>query len=538
MPLKEHSYTKNSATEKVLRSVYNVLKMSSSNSSSLLLAVSGGADSTVLAHAVYLLRSLGDSDAYGSVAGGRIAIAHVNFMLRGEDSVKDEEFVRELSAQLGFEFFTTTFDTLSYSRINKISVELAARQLRYNWFYRLAEQQGFDALLTAHNANDNAETLLLNLVRGSGRVGLGAISSYREQKIEGCRAGGNLYIIRPLLDCGRSLIEEYVAENGLSYCQDKTNFESRYSRNKIRNKVMPLLEEINPAAVKNMNEDIGRFRQMNRVFDRLIKKEIEALIQPSSFALAATLQKGEKISAKERSAVAVNWLNSRFLIASVDLHELVGKGDTGFWVAEILNRFSLGYNNDIISDIAQAIEHQKLTHSKTMSALSAKLFIGKQFVLTLERGEMNIYTPEIVNMAEVEPVVITQPGRFVFGVWEFELMVSDYVATITCSLQNADSKTNTVIELKLNPDTLQFPLLCRLPRPGERFAPFGLRGTKKIADYLNSKKIPLLYKPLFPLLLTLHQQHTALLQHTQPSKKEESIVALLPIEISQTQTLP
>ncbi len=534
MPLKEHSYTKNSATEKVLRSVYNVLKMSSSNSSSLLLAVSGGADSTVLAHAVYLLRSLGDSDAYGSVAGGRIAIAHVNFMLRGEDSVKDEEFVRELAAQLGFEFFTTTFDTLSYSRTNKISVELAARQLRYNWFYRLAEQQGFDALLTAHNANDNAETLLLNLVRGCGRVGLGAISSYREQKIEGCRAGGNLYIIRPLLDCGRSLIERYALENNLTYCTDKSNFESRYSRNKIRNKVMPLLEEINPAAVKNLNEDIGRFRQMNRVFDRLIKKEIEALIQPSSFAaysFADALQDGKKNSAKKRSAVAVNWLNSRFLIASVDLQELVNKGDVEFWVAELLNFFSLGYNNDIIADIASAAE------SESRNSAAAKLFIGKQFVITIERGAMNIYKPEVLKFTENEPLIIEAPCCFKYGVWEFDIALNGKTAKIDCRLQDSPSSVSSIV-LSLNTEKLQFPLLCRLAQQGERFAPFGLKGSKKVADYLNSKKIPLLYKPLFPLLLTSYQQHTALLQHTQPSKKEESIVALLPIEISQTQTLP
>ena len=525
MPLKEHSYTKNSATEKVLRSVYNVLKMSSSNSSSLLLAVSGGADSTVLAHAVYLLRSLGDSDAYGSVAGGRIAIAHVNFMLRGEDSVKDEEFVRELAAQLGFEFFTTTFDTLSYSRTNKISVELAARQLRYNWFYRLAEQQGFDALLTAHNANDNAETLLLNLVRGSGRVGLGAISRSREQQ--------KVLIIRPLLDCLRSLIEEYVAENGLSYCQDKTNFESRYSRNKIRNKVMPLLEEINPAAVKNLNEDIGRFRQMNRVFDKLIKKEIEALIQPSSFAaysFADALQDGKKNSAKERSAVAVNWLNSRFLIASVDLQELVNKGDVEFWVAELLNFFSLGYNNDIIADIASAAE------SESRNPAAAKLFIGKQFVITIERGAMNIYKPEVLKFTENEPLIIEAPCCFKYGVWEFDIALNGKTAKIDCRLQDSPSSVSSIV-LSLNTEKLQFPLLCRLAQQGERFAPFGLKGSKKVADYLNSKKIPLLYKPLFPLLLTLHQQHTALLQHTQPSKKEESIVALLPIEISRMQII-
>ena len=124
-----------------------------------------------------------------------------------------------------------------------------------------------------------------------------------------------MYIIRPLLDCGRSLIERYASENNLTYCTDKSNFESRYSRNKIRNKVMPLLEEINPAAVKNLNEDIGRFRQMNRVFDRLIKKEIEALTAEKS-DLEAKLSGGLTDMAELQAA------SSRFSTVSEKLDSL------------------------------------------------------------------------------------------------------------------------------------------------------------------------------------------------------------------------
>lgn len=187
--------------------------------------------------------------------GEPFAIAHCNFGLRGADSDGDEAFVRDWAASYGITCHVKRFETSAYAAQEGISIEMAARRLRYHWFGELCREHGYDGVAVAHNANDNAETLILNLLRGTGVRG-----------IIGMKADGfipdpdfsDIPLLRPLLALTREDIEAFAAENGLSWREDATNALNDYKRNKIRNLVFPVFREINPRFVEVLNRDMER----------------------------------------------------------------------------------------------------------------------------------------------------------------------------------------------------------------------------------------------------------------------------------------
>ncbi|MFO7721195.1 MAG: tRNA lysidine(34) synthetase TilS [Gillisia sp.] len=187
----------------------------------LLIAVSGGLDSVVLVH---LCKS----------AKMEFAMAHCNFNLRGAESDADEAFVLDLGDTLDVEVFTENFDTEAYAEDAKLSIQMAARDLRYNWFNELSAALNFDYILTAHHANDNLETFLINLIRGTGLDGLTGIRTENEK------------IIRPLMKFSRKEIETFAREANIPWREDSSNASPKYLRNKIRLEVIPIMEEINP----------------------------------------------------------------------------------------------------------------------------------------------------------------------------------------------------------------------------------------------------------------------------------------------------
>jgi len=211
----------------------------------LLVAVSGGIDSMCLAEKVRL-------------EGGPFAIAHCNFGLRGTQSDGDEAFVREWAGRYGIPLHVKRFDTQAFASEQGISVEMAARRLRYHWFGELCREHGYSGVAVAHNANDNAETLILNLLRGTGLRG-----------ITGMKASGfvpdpdfaDIPLLRPLLGMTREEIEAFAAEHGLQWREDATNAQNDYKRNKIRNLVFPVFREINPSFVQTLNRDMERFAE-------------------------------------------------------------------------------------------------------------------------------------------------------------------------------------------------------------------------------------------------------------------------------------
>lgn len=188
--------------------------------------------------------------------GACFAIAHCNFHLRGEESDGDMRFVREWAEKHGTELFVMDFDTSAYAAERGISIEMAARELRYSWFTSLCREKGFEAVAVAHNANDNAETLLLNLLRGSGSRGLRGMSEESVQII----GGENLRILRPMLGISRKEIAGWMTAHGEGWREDSTNAESDCKRNIIRNEVFPLLAGINPSFIRTLNRDMEHFR--------------------------------------------------------------------------------------------------------------------------------------------------------------------------------------------------------------------------------------------------------------------------------------
>ncbi|WP_347030861.1 tRNA lysidine(34) synthetase TilS, partial [Bacteroides intestinalis] len=193
----------------------------------ILVTLSGGADS------VALLRLLLDM-------GYTCEAAHCNFHLRGDESVRDEMFVRELCLQLVVPLHVQHFQTMEEAEKRHISIEMAARELRYAWFEQLRLQQGADVIAVAHHKDDSVETLLLNLIRGTGINGLLGIRP----------KNGN--IVRPLLCLDRKEITEYLQEIGQSYVTDSTNLQDEYTRNKIRLNLLPLMQEINPSVKESL----------------------------------------------------------------------------------------------------------------------------------------------------------------------------------------------------------------------------------------------------------------------------------------------
>ncbi|MCI6643472.1 MAG: tRNA lysidine(34) synthetase TilS, partial [Bacteroidales bacterium] len=202
----------------------------------VVVALSGGADSVAL---LLVLAELGYA----------VEAAHCNFHLREGDADADMVFVEALCARHNVPLHLRHFDTLPYAKAEGISIEMAARTLRYEWFATFERP-----IAVGHHAEDNAETLLLNLCRGSGLAGLAGIRHRNGQ------------IVRPLLDCRRVDIEAYLAKRGETFCTDATNFDTQYRRNKVRHEVIPLLAELNPDITQTLHETALRLREVEQVY--------------------------------------------------------------------------------------------------------------------------------------------------------------------------------------------------------------------------------------------------------------------------------
>ena len=209
----------------------------------ILLAVSGGIDSMYLANRASEL-----------FPGALLALAHCNFCLRGEESDGDEAFVRQWCRERGLECHVKRFDTIGYAEAHGLSTEMAARELRYGWFAQLCSEYGYEATAIAHNADDDAETLMLNLIRGTGLRGISGM---------GERPG----IVRPLLRTSREEIRKWMLEHGCSWREDSTNAQSLYKRNVLRNEIFPRLRDLNPSLTATLCEDMERFAQAGAIVE-------------------------------------------------------------------------------------------------------------------------------------------------------------------------------------------------------------------------------------------------------------------------------
>ncbi len=217
----------------------------------LLLAVSGGVDSVVLCDLVYS-------------CGFTFTIAHVNFQLRGAESERDEDFVKTLAKKYQVELLVKRFDTANYAKENGLSIQVAARQLRYDWFYQVPDLR---YILTAHHADDNIETLLMNFFKGTGITGLHGILPKQDR------------LVRPLLFAAKEDILAYAKEKGLDYVEDSSNQSDKYTRNYFRNQLIPALEKVYPEVKENLHNNIIRFRDAEVLYRQSVDQHKKKLLE-------------------------------------------------------------------------------------------------------------------------------------------------------------------------------------------------------------------------------------------------------------------
>lgn len=234
-----------------------------------LLAVSGGIDSICLA-SLFL----------NSSVGRRFAVAHCNFHLRGEDSDSDEALVAAWCGRNGVRYHKADFDTEQYASSHNISIEMAARELRYDWFASLCRDNGYYGVAVAHNANDNAETLILNLLRGTGLRGITGMQVETVVPVTRDELSG-VRLLRPMLSFSREQIEEYVAANSLEYHDDRTNAETVYKRNRIRHLVFPVFESLNPSFLTTFAREMNAFSEVQEIADDYFVSVRESVCEPA-----------------------------------------------------------------------------------------------------------------------------------------------------------------------------------------------------------------------------------------------------------------
>lgn len=231
-----------------------------------LVALSGGADSVALLCGLHSL-------------GYQIEAVHCNFHLRGDESDRDERFCQALCKKLNVPFHIAHFDTLTYAQLHKISIEMAARELRYRYFEQLRQDIGAAAVCVAHHRDDNAETVLLNLIRGTGISGLAGIAPQRD------------HIIRPLLNVSRAEIRAYLSAIGQDFVTDSTNLIDNAVRNKIRLNIIPLLAEINPSVSESIAKTAERMREAEKIIDHSLTEVAQHICEPRERGFAVSIAK-------------------------------------------------------------------------------------------------------------------------------------------------------------------------------------------------------------------------------------------------------
>ncbi len=261
----------------------------------LLLAVSGGIDSMVL---VYLFKQLQFD----------FAVAHCNFQLRGNESKGDEDFVESICDSLSITLFVQKFDTKQFAADYKLSIQLAARKLRYDWFYQLLEKDNFDYLLTAHHLDDSLETFLINFSRGTGLDGLTGIPNQNDK------------IIRPLLVFSRNEIESFAKENAIQWREDSSNASDKYLRNKLRHDIVPVLKELNPNLLTSFEKTIENLKQSQSLVEDASKLVYKMVVEESETLLKINLK--ELLKLPNYTAYLFQWLKQFEFTAWNDIYDL------------------------------------------------------------------------------------------------------------------------------------------------------------------------------------------------------------------------
>lgn len=403
----------------------------------ILLAVSGGIDSMCMAE---LFASLEIPVPF--------ALAHCNFHLRGEESDGDERLVRNWAAEHGVVCHVNDFDTEKYASEKGISIEMAARELRYSWFAGLCRENGYCALAVAHNANDNAETLMLNLLRGSGLKGLGGMSVVsRLNSI--CPSGHDeeTILFRPLLSFTRKQIEGFVFSNKIPYRNDSTNALSDYKRNRIRNEAFPVFSKINPSFIRTLNKDMEYFAEAREIVDDWCRSVLPSVITSSTPSSVPGCP-GIRISIPA-------------LLAHKRWHYLL---------YHILEPY--GFNSSVLMSVEALLESSR--------TISGKCFMAKEHVLYTGRGELIVEPSGSVVSGEADLLTVNGDGIYGFG---NNMVEVERVRRISGTPLKQPAGT-----LILDADKLSYPFFLRRWQTGDWMVPFGMKGKKKVSDVFADLK--------------------------------------------------
>ncbi|MBB6002079.1 tRNA lysidine(34) synthetase TilS [Arcicella rosea] len=383
-------------------------------SQKVLLAVSGGMDSVVMC------------DLF-SKAKLDFAIAHCNFGLRGEESNEDEMFVKKLSIKYKVPFYVTTFQTADFAENEKISTQMAARILRYEWFEKIRIQHQFDYIATAHHQNDVLETVLLNLTKGTGIAGLHGIRVKKG------------HIIRPVLFAEKESFFDYVVENQIIWREDSSNESNKYQRNLIRNEVVPLLKQINPNLENTIQQTVERITAVEDIFEQ----EMEML--------------REQITWSDSQAIYVNYKAIQTLSQPV------------IKLAELLKPYHFSYQQS--QDIFEAFDKE-----------SGKTFLTPTHTLVKDRTEL-VITPKNLQAFTSKTIeknnVVVEFGDRMLNIGEFTEIEEGFVVPTAKKLACLDA------------DKIRFPLQLRKWKEGDWFCPLGMNKKKLISDFLIDQKVPL-----------------------------------------------
>lgn len=381
----------------------------------LIVAVSGGADSVALC-------------ALCHRSGYTFQMAHCNFQLRGEESDRDERFVTDVAQKYGVPLHVRRFDTHQYARENRINTQLAARALRYAWFDELVQTakqpEGRVLLLTAHHANDNVETLMMNFFKGTGIAGLKGI---RE------RSG---YIVRPLLFATRDQVISFLRQHGIPYMEDSSNLSDDYTRNYLRNRVIPSLTEVFPAVEQNLMKSLARFQDIALLYDESVQHHLQKILE----------HKGQEVH--------------------IPILKLVKHPAWKTILYEVIRKY--GFVAGQVEDVC------RLTQSQSGS------FVASPSWRIMRNRAWLIITP--VKAEDSAHIIIgpeEQRIRFALGALSMQHLDWDAGSDITA---------DPLIAL-IDFDTISFPMILRKWKEGDYFYPLGMRKKKKLSRFFIDHKI-------------------------------------------------
>ena len=426
-----------------------------SHGDSVLVAVSGGPDSVALVHVLLTLAA-----EYSL----RPAIAHLNHCLRGPDSDRDAEFVSTLARQLGVPIYAERKDVFAFHQSRRLSLEEAGRRIRYDFFDAVSAKYGFDKIALGHHSDDNAELVLINLLRGSGPLGLSGIAPVRAGKI-----------VRPLIHLRRSEIINYLAEKKLPYVSDASNSDPAFMRNKIRHHLIPALQAAyNPRIIETLNRLGEIIRAEDQWFDD---------------ALGPILEQCISYEADQKISLALPDFNKLFKAVK---RRVIRKAILS--VKKDLRRITLLHVDAILNFIEKG-------------RVSGRLNLPDGILVEKNALELTILNSDKIGRRKDCSILQTDSTGYQYTIPAVgTLFIEEADVSITLCEIDADDlpdfkeSGNRIAFFDL--DRLNFPLFVRNFRPGDRFSPLGVNGTQKVKKYFINHKIPAAQRQICPLLLS------------------------------------